>query len=213
MSDRTASHAALMNETYRHQRLIYDLTRAWFLFGRDHLIRDLAPSEDARILEVACGTGRNLREIGRRWPGRHLYGFDISSEMLRTARAKLGDGATLAEADATRFEPGPLLGADAFDRIVLSYCLSMIPDWEAAVSEAARHLAPGGSLHVVDFGDQRDLPGWFRSALRSWIGRFHVTPRDALGEVLDRTASKVGGTATVRPLHRGYARYGVLRLP
>ena len=34
-------HAALMDRTYRHQRLIYDATRAWFLLGRDHLIAHL----------------------------------------------------------------------------------------------------------------------------------------------------------------------------
>lgn len=49
-------HAALMDRTYRHQRRIYDATRAYFLLGRDHLIAQLAPPEGGRVLEIACGT-------------------------------------------------------------------------------------------------------------------------------------------------------------
>ena len=211
MSDSTADHAALMNETYRYQRLFYDLTRAWFLFGRDHLIRDLAPPNDARILEIACGTGRNLQKIGRRWPDQRLYGLDISSEMLRTARAKLGARANLVEADATAFDPGEVFGAETFDRIVMSYCISMIPNWEEALEKAVHHLAPGGSLHVVDFGDQRNLPRWFRSLLRTWIGRFHVTPRADMPDVLARIAERRGDVAESRELYVGYAQYGVIR--
>lgn len=212
MTDQTMTHAALMNETYRYQRLVYDLTRAWFLLGRDCLIEDLAPQPDARILEVACGTGRNLRKIVRRWPGRTLYGLDISNEMLRTARARLGSRARLAEADATRFDPNALFGEREFDRILLSYGISMIPDWEEAIAEAVRHLAPGGSLHVVDFGDQRHLPAWFRLMLVRWIGRFHVTPRLSLEKALNRIAATAGGTVAFSQIHRSYAQYGVIRL-
>ena len=212
MVERTADHAALMNETYRFQRLIYDLTRAWFLLGRDHLIQDLAPPQSARILEIGCGTGRNLQQINRRWPGRRLYGLDISSEMLRTARVKIRNSARLAEADATAFDPVLHFGTDKFDRILFSYCISMIPDWERAVVEAMRCLAPGGSLHIVDFGDQCDLPAWVGSLLRNWIGRYHVTPRDSLPAVLSHVAEYAGGTMFHRQFHRSFAQYGVVRL-
>ena len=45
-----------------------------------------------------------------------------------------------------------------FDRIVISYALSMIPPWEAVTAQAIARLSPGGSLHLVDFGDQAGLP-------------------------------------------------------
>lgn len=38
-----ATHAALMDATYRHQRRIYDVTRRHFLLGRDRLIAELDP--------------------------------------------------------------------------------------------------------------------------------------------------------------------------
>jgi trans-aconitate methyltransferase len=42
------------------------------------------------VLELGCGTGRNLDRIARRWPGMRLHGIDISREMLASARARLG---------------------------------------------------------------------------------------------------------------------------
>ena len=106
-----------------------------------------------------------------------------------------------------------LFGVERFDRVFLSYSLSMIPDWQSALAEAARHLAPGGKLYVVDFGTQSKLPKWFRFGLRAWLGKFHVTPRDDLGPTLARIADAIGGHAWSRELFRGYAHYGVLIRP
>lgn len=206
-------HAALMDAVYRRQRLIYDTTRKYFLFGRDTVIEGLDIRRGAAVLEVACGTGRNLARIGARWPGARLYGFDISEQMLISARAKLGPRAALAQGDACRYDPQALFGVPGFDRIVISYALSMIPDWEGALRESARRLAPGGSLHIVDFGTQDRLPGWFRRSLRAWLAKFHVTPRDTLPEVLARVAQDTGTQAETRSLMRGYATLAVLHRP
>ncbi|GFE63404.1 class I SAM-dependent methyltransferase [Litoreibacter roseus] len=207
MTNVSADHADLMDATYRHQRLIYDVTRKAFLLGRDHLISDLAPAEDSHVLEVACGTGRNLAYISARYPGCHLYGLDISEEMLTTARAEVGTKARLARADACTFQARALFGHEKFDRIILSYSLSMIPDWKSALAQSVRHLAPGGSVHVVDFGTQANLPRIFVTPLRRFLARFHVKPRDDLRQVL---ATSYPGRSEHQDLHRCYAQYGVI---
>ncbi len=212
-TDPSATHAQLMDGIYRRQRLIYDVTRKYYLFGRDHLIDTLDPPPGAKILEVACGTGRNLYRIGQRYPGRSLYGLDISNEMLVSARSKLGADAQLMQADACGFDAQTLFNTPHFDRIVLSYAISMIPDWTGAIRQAASQLAPGGSLHIVDFGDQQALPKTFRRGLRAWLAKFHVTPRDDLSAQLDRIADDTGATATTRPLYRRYAVHAVLTKP
>ena len=53
-------HARTMDDVYRYQRYIYDLTRKYYLFGRDTLLRSLDIPDGARVLEIGCGTGRNL---------------------------------------------------------------------------------------------------------------------------------------------------------
>lgn len=209
----SCAHAALMDRAYRRQRRVYDLTRACYLLGRDRLIDRLDPPAGARVLEVACGTGRNLDLIGRRHPSARLHGLDISTEMLASARAKLRGRARLAQADACAFDPVALFGAPGFERVILSYCLSMIPDWRAALAAAYGATAPGGELHIVDFGAQARLPPWFRAGLRAWLARFHVTPRDALGTELTRLAGVENATLRWESLHRDYAQAAVLTRP
>ncbi|MEO0860745.1 MAG: class I SAM-dependent methyltransferase [Pseudomonadota bacterium] len=193
-----------MDQIYRRQRFVYDVTRKYYLLGRDYALRELGPDEDTHILEIACGTGRNLQQIDMRYPGRNLYGLDISSEMLLSAEAKLGKRAKLAQGDACAFNPSDLFGQATFDRIVMSYCVSMIPQWQSAIKEAVNHLAPGGELHIVDFGDQTRMPRWFDKGLRNWLKRFHVVPRDGLPGSLE---SLTGVEVTHRPLLRSYVSY------
>ena len=207
------AHAALMDRTYRRQRRIYDLTRAWYLLGRDHLIARLNPPRGGAVLEIACGTGRNLDLIGRRHPTVRLHGLDISQEMLASAGAKLRRRAWLARADACAFDARALFDEPGFDRVVLSYSLSMIPDWRAALAAAWAATAPGGELHLVDFGSQRRLPRWFRRGLRAWLARFHVSPRDDLAAEAARLAEAHGATCRWESLYRDYAQYAVIRRP
>lgn len=210
------AHGGLMDAIYRHQRHIYDATRKYFLLGRDRLIGDLDAGEGMSVLEAACGTGRNLIVAARRYPKARFYGFDISAEMLKQARrnvvkAGLSDRIVLAQGDATDFDPQALFGVETFDRIFLSYAVSMIPPWRAAIREGTRHLAPAGALHVVDFGQQAHLPGWFRAGLIAWLAKFHVEPRGDLETVLEAVALEAGASLFFESLHRDYARYGVIR--
>lgn len=204
------THAALMDRTYRNQRRIYDATRAYFLLGRDHLIAQLAPPAGARVLEIACGTGRNLDHIARRYPDCALYGLDISEEMLLSARAKLGTRAALAHGDACDFDPRILFDVAEFDRIILSYSLSMIPDWPRALDQALDHLAEGGSLHLVDFGRQHRLPAFARRGLNAWLARFHVTPRHDLQGTLHALAARRDLALKITDLHGSYAQHAIL---
>lgn len=206
--DHTSPHAALMDRTYRHQRRIYDVTRAYYLLGRDRLLAELAPPAGARVLEIACGTGRNLAQVARLYPQTQLFGVDISAQMLDSAQSKLGSRAALAQADACNFDSRALFGVPGFDRVILSYSLSMIPDWTGALTVALEQLAPSGELHIVDFGHQRALPLWFRNGLNTWLARFHVTPRHDLAQVC---AQAKGYSATCTDLFGSYAQLCVLR--
>lgn len=202
------SHAHRMDRMYRTQRHFYDLTRKYYLFGRDTMIHGLDVPASGSVLEIGCGTGRNLAMIGERFPQAQLFGLDISAEMLISAETKLRKaglgGAALRVADATDFTPAEF-GQTGFDRIVISYALSMIPDWEKAVDAAVAALNPGGSLHIADFGQQERLPGLFRRGLQAWLTRFHVTPRKTLVTVLKNKALRAGHTVEFKPLGRGYA--------
>ena len=208
--------AALMDRMYRRQRHVYDLSRKFYLLGRDEAIVRLRPTPGDKVLEIACGTGRNLVKLAQVYPEARLFGLDVSQEMLATAaasttRAGLASGIALAQADATAFDPLGLFGCASFERVLISYALSMIPPWREALGHAFDVLAPGGSLHVVDFGDCTGLPGPFKAGLRRWLAMFDVTPRDDLSDALEALATELGMSCEIENWFRGYAVLAVAR--
>jgi S-adenosylmethionine-diacylgycerolhomoserine-N-methlytransferase len=200
-----------MDRMYRLQRHFYDLTRAYYLLGRDQMLEQLNLPPNGSVLEIGCGTGRNLLHVANRYPARQLFGIDISDEMLKTACAALARQGVadvrLAQADATAFDANRVLGQPQFDRVFFSYTLSMVPDWRQALQLAAQAVAPGGELHVVDFGDCAALPAFVKSALYRWLKAFHVTPRPDLAGVGSSIATVNGMTATASYSHRRYATH------
>ena len=212
------SHAAHMDGIYRYQRYVYDATRKFYLLGRDTMVDGLKPPLNARVLEVGCGTGRNLILAAQQYPQAQFYGFDISQMMLETARANVAKAGltpriTLAEGDASAFSSQALFGLPAFERVYISYAVSMIPPWKPALAQAYDAVAPGGSLHIVDFGQQTQLPGWFRAGLHGWLAKFSVEPRADLEVELSGLANAKGGALTFQRLYRDYAQLGVLTKP
>ncbi|MBB3423499.1 S-adenosylmethionine-diacylgycerolhomoserine-N-methyltransferase [Rhizobium sp. BK312] len=201
------NHAKLMDGMYRYQRHIYDLTRKYYLFGRDRTIEQLNVPVGGSLLEVGCGTGRNMLLAYRRFPSARLYGLDISQEMLISARNNFRGLKQMPDfrvADATAFSPDDF-GTEGFDRVMVSYALSMIPDWKNAIDASLDAVAPGGELHIVDFGQQEGLPGWFRAMLKGWLKKFHVTPRADLLTVLEEKAAVRGMSVKTEKIGRGYA--------
>lgn len=204
------NHAQLMDGVYRGQRHIYDLTRKYYLLGRDRLIRELDVPHGATVLEIGCGTGRNLTLIGRYWLDCRLFGLDISEEMLKSARESLGreklsERVELEIGDAANFDAHTLFGRARFDRIIFSYTLSMIPDWHGALEQAAKLLSNQGSIHVVDFGKQEGLPGFWRKLLSGWLAAFHVERREHLKEQLYEVAAKHDLEVDFDSIYKGYA--------
>jgi S-adenosylmethionine-diacylgycerolhomoserine-N-methlytransferase len=207
-----------MNRMYRRQRHIYDGTRRYYLLGRDQLIAGLDPEAGASVLEIGCGTGRNLVLAARQHPQARFFGIDVSTEMLTSAisavsRRGLADRIRVAHGDATAFNPEALFKVAAFDHVMISYSLSMIPDWRRVLQTAASRIKPGGRLHVVDFGGQERLPGIVRTLLLRWLALFHVTPRDDLEHALSEMAQTCGAALAFERPFRGYAQYAVLTFP
>ena len=197
MTDSGGAHAALMDKVYRRQRYIYDLTRRYYLFGRDKMIRELKLKPGEAVVEIGCGTARNLIQIARRYPQAELFGLDASQEMLRTAAqniaaAGLSDRITLRHGYAEALTPALFGRTKPFDRALFPYSLSMIPDWRQALIAAGQSLANDGRLHAVDFGDLTGLGPVAGGLLRAWLRLFHVEPRVEIIAALERQSNQTG---------------------
>lgn len=207
------SQKAAMDRMYRITRHIYDATRKPYLLGRDRMIAGLDVPPGGTVLEMGCGTGRNLVAAGGRYPNARLFGFDISEEMLKTAHQNVdrsGLDIRLAEGDACDFNPEAAFGLARFDRVYFSYTLSMIPDWRKALAQGLALVKDDGKLSVVDFGFCEGLGTPSRVLLHGWLSLFHVTPRGTLEAEMTRLANEHGRMIRFERPVRGYAQLGTI---
>lgn len=141
------------------------------------LLAALGNLEGKRILDIGTGTGRVLELLGK--TAAEGVGVDMSREMLAVARARL-QRAELANCLVRQADMYQLPYPDAaFDVITLHQVLHYAEKPETAIAEAARLLAPGGTLLVVDFAphDQEELReqhahrrlGFDDGAMKDWF--------------------------------------------
>ena len=200
-----------LNSLYRFQRHFYDVTRRFFLFGRDELLREMNVQPNESVLEVGCGTGRNLIQLSLIQPNARLFGLDAADEMLKTAGAKLDarnktKEIVLRQGLAEEFSyRSTFHRLDPFDRVFISYSLSMFPNWQEALRNALDNLKSGGSLHIVDFFDGVLLPVWLNRLLRWWLALFKVRARPEVLEYLKDLREQGAGELSVTPVGRRYA--------
>ncbi len=206
-----------MERMYRPQRLIYDLTRKYYLLGRDRVIEALAAAPGEVLIDVGCGTGRNLEAIARRYPGTRLCGIDAAAVMLETTARRFARAGLppprLARAAAEALDPDAQFGVPAADHVLFSYSLSMMDDPARALTRAVEALAPGGRLHVVDFGPMDGLPRPLAAAMVAWLERFGVRHRPEVAATLRQLAQVRGGVPRRTRLAGGYAEILELHLP
>lgn len=163
-----SSHDDQVENYYRFHSHIYDITRWSFLFGRIDLLNllpDLPPRP--RILEVGCGTGKNIETLEYHFPDATIYGVDLSKEMLAKARHKI-DQSTKIKLIKARYGSDNL-DLEPFDIILLSYSLTMVGDQlDVILQQVLNDLKPHGHVAVVDF---HTTPlNWFRR----WMKINHV---------------------------------------
>ena len=156
----------------------------------------LGESPLGRLVDVGTGTGRMIELFGPR--ASQAVGIDRSSEMLRLARVKLeaaGIASSLRQGDMYAL---PLADGSA-DTIVIHQVLHYAHSPASAIVEAARVLAPGGTLLVVDFAahDREELRltdahirlGFDDEVMAGWFA--------AAGLTVDRIEHLQGGELTV----------------
>jgi ArsR family transcriptional regulator len=141
--------------------------------------RALDERELGRLVDIGTGTGRMIELFGPR--AAQAIGIDRSSEMLRLARVKLqaaGIASSLRQGDMYAL---PLADGSA-DSVIIHQVLHYAHSPASAIAEAARVLAPGGTLLIVDFAahereelrasdahirlgfDDSVMAGWFAAA-------------------------------------------------
>jgi ubiquinone/menaquinone biosynthesis C-methylase UbiE len=161
----------------RRSAAIYDIgVEFLFLGAADVMRRQVIPpitrlvrrdGRDLRLLDVACGTGRTLKQIALAHPALRLHGLDLSPYYLQHARDLLSDLADLSllagEAEAMPFRDG------YFDAVTSVYLFHELPKKvrRQVYAEMFRVLRPGGVLAIQDSAQASES-----GELAFFLGRF-----------------------------------------
>ncbi|MGE0698060.1 MAG: ArsR/SmtB family transcription factor [Hyphomicrobiaceae bacterium] len=180
------------------------------------VVRALGPGPFGLLVDLGTGTGRMLELLAGRY--RRGLGFDINHTMLAYARGKI----ERAGLEAASVRHGDLYGvglADGTaDAVVMHQVLHFLTEPAQAIREAARILAPGGRLVIVDFaphaveflreGFAHERLGFSRSQIGQWLADAGLVP----GAVLDLAPKGDEGegrlTVTVWAADRPRTRHG-----
>jgi demethylmenaquinone methyltransferase/2-methoxy-6-polyprenyl-1,4-benzoquinol methylase len=150
----------------------YNATHASRLLKRHQarLALDVRPGD--RVIEIACGTGLNfahLRELAG--DGGRIVGVDIAPAMLEIARREIArhgwKNVEALEADAAHlpFQDG------SFDKALCAFALNIIPDYERAIAEVRRVLAPEGRFVALELSmSASSVPRWLLPLAERFMG-------------------------------------------
>ena len=127
--------------------------------------------EGETVVDIGCGAGMDLLLAARRVSSRgRAIGVDMTEAMAERARAaartaglanvevRLGDALALPVDD------------ESIDVVISNGVLNLVPDKEAAFSEIARVLKPGGRLQLADIVVENELSERIRSDIDLWTG-------------------------------------------
>jgi ubiquinone/menaquinone biosynthesis C-methylase UbiE len=167
----TARQYDAMGEAYRAANDVRGVTA---YYERPATIGLLGDIRGMRVLDAGCGPGALSRWLAGH--GAIVTAVDISPEMVRIARDRLGDSAKVLLADLA----GPLdFAADAStDLIVASRAMHYLADWDAPLAEFYRILAPGGA---VVFSTHHPAADWQTHSPENYFAAIQVTETWYLG--------------------------------
>jgi demethylmenaquinone methyltransferase/2-methoxy-6-polyprenyl-1,4-benzoquinol methylase len=154
--------------------LSFNIDRMWWR-RTARSFRHILVREDARILDLCCGTGDMTfalrRQAGKSSP--RILGADFSHAMLLRATAKSArNESDPSSIDPDSIEPGSIqpdwIEADAlslpfpnahFDLVTSAFGFRNLADYDAGLREIVRVLRPGGECGILDFGEPKGAMG------------------------------------------------------
>ncbi|MCZ6805536.1 MAG: class I SAM-dependent methyltransferase, partial [Deltaproteobacteria bacterium] len=186
MFDQIASRYDLLNRL-----MSMGIDKSW----RRKTVAAMELPPNARVLDLATGTGDLALMIIRLHPDAHVVGSDPSRRMLevgieKVKRVGLADRVELQEGDAQALP----FADDSFDGCCIAFGIRNVPDRSAALAEMARVTKPGGRVAILELSEPR-------VGLLSPLARFHVR------QVVPRLGGMLSGSREYRYLQQSIAAF------
>ena len=161
------------------------------------------PAGQVRVLDLATGTGRTLRQIRAALPKAQLVGLDLSSAYLRQANKWLsqlpGELPQLTQGNA---EALPFADA-SFQAVTCVFLFHELPGEarQNVINQAYRVLEPGGVVVIADSVQLADSPQ-FSTVMENFRRVFHEPYyRDYISDDIEARLKAAGFEAVVAESH------------
>ncbi|MEQ1606885.1 MAG: bifunctional demethylmenaquinone methyltransferase/2-methoxy-6-polyprenyl-1,4-benzoquinol methylase UbiE [Pyrinomonadaceae bacterium] len=157
LNAKEAAHAKAVREMFAGIAGRYDLLNHVLSLNIDRRWRRIVSAElrsilddpNARVLDVACGTGDLALELNKNSKAQ-IIGTDFCRPMLAFAHSK-----SLAEPRAIPYVEGDAMGLPfedgEFDAVTIAFGLRNLANVSEGLKELRRILKPGGRLAVLEF--------------------------------------------------------------
>ncbi|MBF0398344.1 MAG: bifunctional demethylmenaquinone methyltransferase/2-methoxy-6-polyprenyl-1,4-benzoquinol methylase UbiE [Desulfobacterales bacterium] len=130
----------------------YDLMNRVISIGQDrkwrrYLVQMTCMTNNSKMLDIGCGTGKIAFEAKKRYPFSQIFGIDITIEMLKVAIKRIGSEKiewSLGDAEDLPF------GDNSFDAVTSGYLIRNVKDIRAALKEQIRVVKEGGRIVCLE---------------------------------------------------------------
>lgn len=136
-----------------------------------------------RILELGCGVGAELLQLGHRWPDADLTGLERSQAQLAAARPLLAPAIGVGRVRLVRGDARTLpFAPGSFDWVLTIWLLEHVADPARVLAEAARVLGETGRLICVEVDNGSLAFEPTVPAIADWWRRFNLAQSDGGGD-------------------------------
>lgn len=127
---------------------------------RQHAVELLNLKQGDRVVDLGCGTGLSFPHIMERiGPEGHLTGVDMTAGMLACARERC-DRAGWHNVELVQSEIASYDFPQGIDAVISTGVMGYISEYGRVIQNAARALAPGGRLVILDAKQPDAWPPW-----------------------------------------------------
>ena len=191
-------------------KFLHTITKPLFCYGKNRFLEDLNPRGGETICEIGCGNCDNLIKIWKRNQNVNLIGFDYPEERTKSASKLVKEKGLEKNIKVVCGLAHEYVFDEQIDRFIFSYSLSSIPRPKEVLTNVFQQLPPGGTVHIVDFGNFEWWPIIVKSPLIGFLNLFQVFPEPEITSIFEYNKEcnidlekKFGGYSFLAVLRRG----------
>jgi ubiquinone/menaquinone biosynthesis C-methylase UbiE len=149
-----------------------DRIASWFSYYQAYALNSFNILENANFLDVGCGTGWAVTEIAKKLKFGKACGMDISSQMIKKARADAGKipniDFCIANAEYIPYQD------ESFNFVLSTFSLHHYLNPLQALCEIKRVMKKGGELIIIDSARDVSLPIYIQDCWRRFFEKSHI---------------------------------------